>query len=151
LRQFSTLSRRQQARLPQNGARSLPSGSPVTFYRVRFRSPPLFSRRRIKNAILYSIPILAVFYALDIDLGEEEVEEEQKAKDGFTKVGDGEEEDEEEGLFIPFTWPTEQPRQFYKGSDPEWKEFIKFSKDIKKHKDVQRKWLAMDGGSRTSS
>jgi hypothetical protein len=100
---------------------------------------PLFSRKRIKNGIMYSLPLLALLYTLDlIDVGE--LEEEEQSKDGFTKVGPGEEDEEEEdGLFIPFTWPKEQPRTFYKGSDPEWREFIKFSKNPNMHKEVQSK------------
>lgn len=46
-------------------------------------------------------------------------------------VEDEEEEDEEDGfLFIPFPGTTKElkPRP-YRGSDPEWQEFIKFSKD----------------------
>jgi hypothetical protein len=140
LRQFSSLTRRQQLRLPENGARIIQNGSPVTFYRVRFRSSPLFSRKRVKNGIMYSLPILYLLYTLDIDFGEEE-EVEEEGKDGFTRVGAGEEEDEEEGMFIPFTWPKEQPRTYYKGSDPEWKEFIKFAKNKTIHKDVQSKLI----------
>jgi hypothetical protein len=44
---------------------------------------------------------------------------------------DAPEEDEEEGsFFIPFPGTTKQlePKP-YRGSDPEWQEFIKFSKD----------------------
>jgi hypothetical protein len=141
LRQFSSLTRRQQFRLPESGPRTVLNGSPVTFYRVRFRGPPLFSRRRIKNAIMYSLPILYLLYTLDIDLGDEE-EAGEEGKDGFTRVGAGEEEDDEEGMFIPFTWPKEQPRTYYKGSDPEWKEFIKFAKNKTMHKDVQSKLLS---------
>jgi hypothetical protein len=41
-----------------------------------------------------------------------------------------EEELEEGGLFIPFPGTTKQLKPSpYRGSDPEWQEFIKFSKD----------------------
>lgn len=41
-----------------------------------------------------------------------------------------EEELEEGGLFIPFPGTTKQLKPNpYRGSDPEWQEFIKFSKD----------------------
>lgn len=69
---------------------------------------------------------------------EVEADQGKSAKAGKTEPEDDEEVDDA-GLFIPFGWPEEQPRTFYKGSDPEWKEFIKFSKDPKKHKEVQRR------------
>lgn len=70
----------------------------------------------------------------------EEVEEEVVGEDGQPDVQteEGDEEDVEDGLFIPCGWPTKQPRTFYRASDPEWKEFLKFSKQTERHKDVQR-------------
>ena len=44
---------------------------------------------------------------------------------------------DEESLFIPMTWSTKMARQWYKGSDPEWQEFIKVAKDKVRHKKVQ--------------
>lgn len=35
----------------------------------------------------------------------------------------------EGSLFIPMTWATKVPRSFYRGSDPEWQEFVKVAKD----------------------
>lgn len=32
-------------------------------------------------------------------------------------------------MFIPMTWSTKLPREFYKGSDPEWTEFVNIAKD----------------------
>ena len=41
-----------------------------------------------------------------------------------------EDEDEDEGLFLPFPFTTEQvPSPPYRGTDPEWQEFMKISKD----------------------
>ncbi len=55
---------------------------------------------------------------------------------------DEEFEGDEDALFIPFSWPKQQPRTFYKGSDPEWQEFIRLSKDPQRHKDIQRRLVS---------
>ena len=61
-------------------------------------------------------------------------EEESSTEEGEEEVDD---EDVEDGLFIPCGWPRKQKRVYYKASDPEWKEFVKFSKEKGKHADVQ--------------
>jgi hypothetical protein len=80
---------------------------------------------------------------IDISL-DDEAEEEVVGEDGSADVEktgvEGDDEEVDEGLFIPFGWPRQQPKSFYKGSDPEWQEFIKFAQDPSKHKDVQRKF-----------
>ncbi len=49
-----------------------------------------------------------------------------------------EEEDEvDDSVFIPLGWARPRPRAYYKGSDPEWQEFIKLFKDKKRTQDVQ--------------
>jgi hypothetical protein len=60
--------------------------------------------------------------------------------------GQGEEEyefedDEElEPIFIPLgLWPKPKQRTYYKGSDPEWEEFVKFAKDAKRNKEARGK------------
>ena len=51
-----------------------------------------------------------------------------------------EEEEEEVGIFIPFPGTTKQLQpQPYRGTDPEWQAFIKFSKDKSLGKSVQGK------------
>jgi len=40
---------------------------------------------------------------------------------------------EEDSLFIPLTWAWKLPRSFYKGTDPEWQDFVTFAKDRPKH------------------
>jgi hypothetical protein len=116
---------------------------------VRFRKAPIFSRSRVRKFFIYAIPVYLIHYGfkqvVDIDIEIEEAEKVVGKNGGTTVHGEGEEEDEEEvdSLFIPFGWPKRQPRTYYKGSDPEWQEFIKFSKDLEKHKDVQRKTYAI--------
>jgi hypothetical protein len=48
------------------------------------------------------------------------------------------EEIDEKPLFIPFPGTTKQiPTRPYKGSDPEWQEFVKFSKNPELGKSVR--------------
>jgi hypothetical protein len=94
---------------------------------------------------LYGMTLYAIWhYVLPefITISFEEVEEEVVGEDGQPDVQteEGDEEEVEDGLFIPCGWPKKQPRSFYRASDPEWKEFIKFSKETERHKDVQRKF-----------
>lgn len=41
------------------------------------------------------------------------------------------------------TWATKLPRTFYKGSDPEWQEFVKIAKDKPRHKKLQNELVAL--------
>ena len=89
-----------------------------------------------------------------IDEEEMEQQQEEKAKQPSSlspsQVAEGateeSEEDAEEGppfyadeesTFIPLTWSTKTARSFYKGSDPEWQEFIKVAKDKSRHRQIQ--------------
>jgi hypothetical protein len=53
-------------------------------------------------------------------------------------VDDTDNPDEEEGsgFFLPIMWPVEEERTFYKGSDPEWQEFVKFANNQSRRKEV---------------
>ena len=63
------------------------------------------------------------------------------------KTGDSEEEDEylvdlpdqlpEDAIFIPLWWGKKKPVEYYKGSDPEWKGYVKFAQDKQKVKAVR--------------
>lgn len=44
---------------------------------------------------------------------------------------------QEDSTFIPLTWSKKLPRSFYRGSDPEWQEFIRFANDRPRHKKAQ--------------
>lgn len=46
-------------------------------------------------------------------------------------------EEDLEPIFIPLGWAKPTQRTFYKGSDPEWQEFVKFSKDQERHKRIR--------------
>ena len=45
----------------------------------------------------------------------------------------------EDAIFIPLWWGKERPRKFYKGSDPEWQGYVKFARNPKKVRGVQRR------------
>lgn len=104
---------------------------------MRFRKPPL--RLRFVNGLLYALPAVALwYYVVPVTLEVEISEEEEKMKpDGTVEVEDGEEL--EDGLFIPFGWPKKDAKTFYKGSDPEWKEYMKLAKDQQRQVDIQGK------------
>ncbi|KIW07930.1 uncharacterized protein PV09_01837 [Verruconis gallopava] len=151
LRQFSSLSRsqfrlQQASRLQIRPPPVVQNGTPVKHYRVRFVKPPLLSWRRSRKWLLYGMTFWAFLqYVLPefITISFEEVEEEVVGEDGEVDVQTEEGEEEvEEGLFIPFGWPKKQPRTYYRASDPEWKEFMKFSKQVERHKEVQRRLVS---------
>jgi hypothetical protein len=64
------------------------------------------------------------------------------ADEALQDLPEEEEEELEKPLFIPFPGTTKQLKPVpYKGSDPEWKEFIKFSKDQNLAKKVRGLFL----------
>lgn len=69
-------------------------------------------------------------------------DDENESEDGWEEDEDGViylSEDEVEGNFIPLQWPVQLSNKYYKGSDPEWQEFVRFSKDKDQQKDSRRK------------
>ena len=120
---------------------------------VRFKKPGLFTMRRLATVGIY----VGVTYGylrfmwrqMDIEiefLDEDEVEQTEEAGQNAEGEADEEGEEEEDGppfyadeenTFIPLTWSKKLPRTYYRGSDPEWQEFIKVAKDKSRHKKVQ--------------
>ena len=47
------------------------------------------------------------------------------------------EEMPEDAIFIPLGFTHQRPREYYKGSDPEWQSFIEFRKDREREKAVR--------------
>ncbi|ELR09995.1 hypothetical protein VC83_06396 [Pseudogymnoascus destructans] len=108
------------ARVRRDGGNALVQG-------VRLKKAPMSRRYMLGSAIgillMYNIFTKAAFAPLD------------KLADEFEKEGaisDSETlEDLEDALFIPFPGTIKQiPQSPYRGSDPEWQEYIKFSKDV---------------------
>lgn len=64
--------------------------------------------------------------------GAEQGVEEDGEEDGMVVV------DDQDALFISMQYPKEMPHVLYKQSDPEWQEFMKFSRDKERQKAVKR-------------
>lgn len=94
-------------------------------------------RRSLRN-LLYATTFLT-FSILIRKYAPIEVVEvpEGSEKQGAVIDEDDDDELDEDSLFIPMTWATKMPRTFYKGSDPEWQEFVKIAKDKERHKKIQ--------------
>lgn len=107
---------------------------------VRVISPGLTSRR-LATFALYTGCISGFVWWL-IDAGEIEVEEVPVDEQGKPvrrgqEAGTDEDEFEDsEAYFIPMTWATKLPREFYKGSDAEWQEFRKMATDNERQKRI---------------
>lgn len=118
---------------------------------MRFKEPWFTWKKTITWAVYFSLPYAYWQYVnqfIDIHIEEIEVEEEQathKQGEWETQEEDSEEDEfaEEDNTFIPMTWPTKLPRTFYKGSDPEWQEFVKIAKDKPRHKKLQDELVAV--------
>lgn len=111
---------------------------------VRFRRPGWTWKKSVTWGLYIALPYGYWRYLnqhIDIQIEELEEEEHSHQEQGeWEEQGEEEEEDEfadEDSTFIPMTWATKLPRTFYKGSDPEWKEFVKIAKDKPRHKQLQ--------------
>lgn len=103
------------------------------------------------NAAVYTLPFYLLFkyspigISVQIDDGAETL-----GPDGAEVAREGEDEEEFEGeedaTFIPFSWPKEEERTFYRGSDPEWQEFLKLAKDQKRHREIHCEFRSEIGG-----
>lgn len=115
---------------------------------VRFKRPG-FSMKRLMTWGIYLGGIYGfssfVMRHLEIEVefvGEEELEEgeEGASEEDMVEVEvgpDGQVYADPESTFIPMTWAVKQPRTYYRGSDPEWKAFVKVAKDKKRCKQIQ--------------
>ena len=65
-----------------------------------------------------------------------EEEAEENADDYLVELPD---ELPEDAIFIPLSWGKRRPPVYYKGTDPEWQNYVKFSHDKKKVNLVRRK------------
>ncbi|KAE9962279.1 hypothetical protein BLS_008186 [Venturia inaequalis] len=135
IRQFSTLKPR-QFQFPSRSPPKVANGQDLRIFRVKFRKPPL--RRRIFNGLLtLAIPAFAFWYWIDLRGLEIELSEDDEKVKPDGSVEEVNEEDLEDGTFIPFGWPRKEEKTYYKGSDPEWKSFVKLSNDPKRQIAIQ--------------
>lgn len=111
--------------------------------RTIFAKSTNFWNRNVGKRAIRIIPVIALAYyilpiSLDIEVGDLDPEKEALSEDGI-ELEEGEEDDEEEGeemFFLPLSWPKLADRVYYKGSDPEWQEYIKLSKDKPKQSKI---------------
>ncbi|KAF2482280.1 hypothetical protein BDY17DRAFT_298259 [Neohortaea acidophila] len=119
-------------------------GEPMRHQVVRFKSPS-WSLRRVVTLGLYTGAAYGfgrvLWRQLDIEI--EFVEEEELAQNqqGQNALGEADEAAEEgpfyadeNSIFIPLTWSKQMPRSYYRGTDPEWSEFIRVAKDPPRQK-----------------
>ena len=95
----------------------------------------VISKQQLATWILYTGCVCGYLYYIFPEVHIEEVVEEagQNAKEG-TPQDQGDEWADEDSKFIPLTWAKKMPREFYKGSDPEWQEFRKVASDKERQK-----------------
>jgi hypothetical protein len=124
--------------------------APQNIQAVRFRSPVFSMKRFITLGIYIAMPYACWVYltqSIEIQIEEVEVGSQNQHNEAQWEVqeGEGEEDDyaDEDSTFIPMTWATKLPRTFYKGSDPEWREFVKIAKDKPRHKKLQNELVAL--------
>lgn len=147
----TTASRRCASRLPRSRPVSqiayMRSGESVRFQAVRFKKPG-FGKRQLVTIALYGGTFYVYWRMISKYLGIE-IEELEELDDGAEEEGGEEVEEEDDGYahpdstFIPLTWPTKLPRTFYRGSDPEWQEFIKVAKDQPRHTRIQNELVQL--------
>jgi len=120
------------------GSRLFSNGDQLQGRQVRVISP-VFSSRRLATFALYSVCVGGYLWWIspEVEIEVTEVGKEQHGDPAASKGGEGEEDEwsEEGSWFIPLTWAKKLPREYYKGSDPEWQDFIKASKD---HAKIER-------------
>ncbi|KAI9695644.1 MAG: hypothetical protein M1820_008491 [Bogoriella megaspora] len=108
--------------------------------RVRFKKPSIFNWKRLATFGLYSGCVTAYLYFVfpEVEIEEEEIPEGEEEEDGEGgEDGEDDYESDEDSLFIPLGFAKKKERTYYKGSDPEWQEFLKLARDKTRHQRVQ--------------
>ncbi|KAH0551719.1 hypothetical protein GP486_007063 [Trichoglossum hirsutum] len=125
-----------------------------TIQRVRILRP-IFTARRLHNrrfnrALLYTGGVAGVWhFALPVILGDEEGEEGEEEGSGHPQeqprshaeenkggvldpvdISLTSQRSDEDAIFIPLGWTRKCDVKPYKGSDPEWQEFLKLAYDL---------------------
>ncbi|GIZ43723.1 hypothetical protein CKM354_000694000 [Cercospora kikuchii] len=150
LRQQQLLRPNIRSRIPQQRFNSRiaykRNGEPVRYQAVRFRGRGPSMRQIVTYGVYgacvyWYFGMVVKWLGVEVEMLDEMVDEEME--------GDEEEEVEDDGyahpdsLFIPLTWSTKLPRTFYRGSDPEWQEFIKIAKDKERHTKIQNELVQL--------
>lgn len=161
-RTFSVFNRVPASRIVQSAARH--GHESVTIHRVRIQKP-FFSRQRLVGLVAVTAATYALgqYLGLEVTMEEEQVQENRKpgrwkkqvrnedgtldelddkeANQGGPEDDGDEHEDEAYGdaiLFLPTGFSRQKPKIFYKGSDPEWQEFMKITRDQARMRRIQQ-------------
>ncbi|GAB7341549.1 hypothetical protein MBLNU457_7762t1 [Dothideomycetes sp. NU457] len=117
---------------------------------VKVLPPPFMSPRRLATFALYTgCPIAVLFWLfwdaeVVVEVDEAPVDEQGKVAKRGEEVGIDEDEfTDSDSWFIPMTWATKLPREFYKGSDAEWQEFRKMATDSDRQKRIYGELVAI--------
>ncbi|KAL9088732.1 MAG: hypothetical protein Q9165_006041 [Trypethelium subeluteriae] len=138
-----------QSRSPcRRSLQTFQSAGNTPVQRVRFKKPSIFGWKRLASFGLYSGCAVAYFYLFfpEIEIEEEESEGEVAEVDESNTGEDDDLEDygaDEDSLFIPLSLAKRKQRSFYRGSDPEWQEFIKLASDKQRHQKIQEELVAL--------
>lgn len=131
------------------------TGAPIATRIVRFRKQPFFTYKRMITLGIYGAAIyyswkylgglLGNFVEIEVtQMTKEELEEQRnKEEKQVEEEGEGPFYAAEDSTFIPMTWSKKLPRQFYKGSDPEWQEFLKVARDKPRHAKIQNELVQL--------
>ncbi|KAI9840249.1 MAG: hypothetical protein M1837_001832 [Sclerophora amabilis] len=142
------------------------TASPRSVQRIRFVQP-LFTKRRAFNTALYGAAFLygsVIFPAIALTLLEDDDDEQShqtvaksthvhEKEDGGNRVtSSGEPPDlltiegsDDDTVFIPLGLVYKTRQKPYKGSDPEWQEYIRFSQDSQNYKRLQSELAGIVG------
>lgn len=99
--------------------------------------------RRVASFGIYSGCVATYAYYLfpEVEIEEEDSEgvTQEENEPNATEDEDFEDtEPDEDSIFIPLGFAKRKERSFYRGSDPEWQEFIKLANDQERHKRIQQ-------------
>ncbi|QIW96147.1 hypothetical protein AMS68_001665 [Peltaster fructicola] len=125
-----------------------PDGQALRQRNVRFKRS-IFTWRRLLTICTYGasvyltlkyVPRLAGFDVSVEIVDDKESEKttgavEEQSTEGI-ELTEKDLEAAEDSLFIPMTWAQKMPKTYYKGSDPEWQEFIKIANDKERQKRI---------------
>jgi hypothetical protein len=121
---------------------------PASTVRIRLQRPSR-ARSRLVTAACILLPTLFFQLFVKVDVARAEDDEALMKQKRVVKddLAGGEDEEEDSGVFVPIWWPYEAEPVYYKGSDPEWLEFVKFAKDKDRMSKVYSESLPRGGSA----
>ncbi|KAI9662494.1 MAG: hypothetical protein M1821_008661 [Bathelium mastoideum] len=114
----------------------------VSAREVRIKRPSIFNWKRLASFGIYSGCTLACYFYFFPEIEIEEASEgEGQEGDEVDSVQEGDidyMEPDDDSLFIPLSFAKRKERSYYRGSDPEWQEFIRLANDKPRHQKVHQ-------------